>query len=436
MLPSNKRTCSHEFTNFSDNDNSNNSPHSFIKRTKCDFISEDLDIVPCSCHVVFLDPLPSTSLLHLTESSSMNHNVESLHDCHYYSSETIEYLKNNGVEFYEKLCHRLRQERLCPFSGNFSIIQSLGVYRTMGNADHLLNRPFDVKISHHCSCIAVSDYDNKRVVLFDYLTKNYKGQINVGTCPYYLAIEKHDPLLGYGCDSLYVSCGKFVKKFDLFRAIRMSVFKNKHLSRAMWISEDNELKVACGMHVYYSQTNQKGSNFKNGNSTNYLIVSDIGRSNLKFLRCDDGSAILSISSQNIGTIFSPWMIVVDPESSLLYVSELHHSVKILKMESFEENHEKTTFTLVECFGENELNKIALKNPCGMVLDRISKKIILANRNANSLMVLTRPSDKTFFEMEYQDHSLKFQQPRGLCFDERTGLLYLVDCSNHQVHIIS
>lgn len=309
------------------------------------------------------------------------------------------------------------KKRNRSFEMRFDFIDSIGEHGVYGKSNNQLHLPHDVKISYHHHCILVSDYNNRRIQIFDLYNRQFKATIPTPSKhPMYLCIEEnHD---GHNNDALLFGSNgdsgvyKFHLRQLLCKAFLGQLDRTEMKKEYIWKTDfDTPQAIA----VKYGTQYYRNEIFV-CNGTNITILNSIF-----------GYAIDSIHLENrvYGLSFT--------NENDLIVSEalLAHRIGIMRKD------QDGRWQLMKTIGDTSGEELGTFNcPYSLEFDRISGNIIVCDAQNHRIQIFSQNGEflKCLSGFMHDGDCQQFYHPSGMCLNEMTGELLVCDEGNHRVLI--
>ncbi|EFC41861.1 predicted protein [Naegleria gruberi] len=301
--------------------------------------------------------------------------------------------------------------------------------------------PYDVKISHLSGCIIVSDSENESLQILDLESCELKCTIKIGHVTRYLAIEMDKRREK---EYLYLSVESgFLYKFDLAEMIG-DALEGKALRYVWKIGETNdeeyELELPSGIAVSYSNKykNEKCKMDENA----IILLCDTGNNKILTFASSDGSLIETF------TTFIPSHLVQEDND---YADEyLHSSLRQPIGICLDQNEDIIMIEHNPSFAPNLhflykvgdvlVSKKSLHTQCpSYVMFDPVKRHIFVSEGTSTIAIMDSEGKNVKTVRTFKNDSQveeNFELPDGMCINDKTGELYLVDCEKNQVLIFN
>ncbi|EFC37322.1 predicted protein [Naegleria gruberi] len=295
-----------------------------------------------------------------------------------------------------------------------------------------MKKPFDVKISYNHKLVVVSDYNANSLFLFDLITKRYLTKLYIKN-PHYIAIESNvDYREGTENDAIIVtSASNHVYKID----IKLSV-KNGKSSEIWKVGGTKHFNSPCGVVVYHNKAMDRRESHENSyfrlnqqeRDENLVMVCDFNNNRIQVLGSKYGNLISSITLiPGIG-LQTPWMIDVNSYGDLV-LSEFSNRVQLIRYVSNvydymdiaeREEMDSDGWVSLHQFSSESNSRNVKTKCCGIVVDKTTQNVIICDRDSNIIRIF---NVNGIFIKEVRG---VINNPRGICIDERSGELLIVD----------
>ncbi|KAF0973383.1 hypothetical protein FDP41_008087 [Naegleria fowleri] len=316
-----------------------------------------------------------------------------------------------------------------PFSMEFSHVATIGKTGSDGSGNDQFKGPWDVKISHGCNCIVVSDSRNNRIQFFDLKTREYKGSLKTSKSPRYLCIEPSKD----GNDSLIFSCDNHaVYKYSLPK-----VLSNEKNLEPVWVSGTPK-KKGSDMNLFTEpagvalcKSKKINALFPEAMNENTILVCDGDNHRVKVLRASDGKVLKTFGAKkgddNVQLV-QPECVYVSEDDQIIITDQSTHRVQIVTRKGDE-------LSCIKIIGKEGQSNLEFTTPRGLAVDETSNHIILCDCGNNRVQVFSHVTEefKRNFGNEGKDNS-QFNKPTGVCFNDVNGELFIADYQNHRIQI--
>ena len=288
--------------------------------------------------------------------------------------------------------------------------------------DYELFCPSDVKISHACKCVLVSDDNIGRILVLDLQTKRYLDTIDL---PYKVAFmfvqENYD---GDKNDALILSGGDHcVYKYDLRKLLR-----NPNSCEYIWRSgfpntkDMFNLPRGLAMYSYHLPIGQSTPLRKD-----QIYVCDYRHNEVKILSANSGDLVDCISLS-----FSyPYGIDITRDGHLVVCETVGEVIDILA------HDEDQTWKLEKDIGGSGTEELQFRFPSSVIVDKESQNLIVCDTRNCRLQVI---SPEGHFlksigdEQQSSQQQSDFGRPVAVCLNERNGELLVCDIAHSKIRV--
>ena len=298
-------------------------------------------------------------------------------------------------------CEAGNWQQIKPIPTTFEYVGTIG---SCGAKNGQLNFPYNVKVSRQHSSLLVCDCGNKRIVVFDLRSREFKYNINTPSAPRFISIDHTDN------DALIISCSDHcVYKYSLINQGKYPIWRSGTLNEHG--NGIQQFKYPRGS-VVDSQGN--------------IFVCDHGNHRIQMIRSSDGQVIKSIESGADVTFHRPWGIDINGNGDLLISEKKSHRVQLVSR-----NGEVSVLSI----GKKGSHESEFNKPRGILIDPVTHNFFVCDGTNHRIQIFSSSGDfmKSFGNGEGSKTS-QFSQPHSMCFNEETGELFVADCGNHRIQI--
>ncbi|KAG2387251.1 hypothetical protein C9374_001583 [Naegleria lovaniensis] len=274
---------------------------------------------------------------------------------------------------------------------------------------------FETRISHACNCIVALNVTE--FICFD-LNSHRKVHSFPAAFAFYFDIEENYD--GKGSDALIYGGDRGVFKYDLNK-----IMNGEDLNNIWNQPEIHSMGMVCSPHNDVLSKNVL-----------YVCSYDTCISALKSLT---GEVLYRIQhfENTTGYYFEHTPVCfsdidVNDTDTELFVSATK-SKRIYNFHRIAHNNHQDDWQLIREFGGEYLT-----HPDGMVFDSVSRHVLVCEQQQQAkgcILVVFTEKGEFVKRVDVKGKDVKrHASPTGLCLDERTGLLYVVDCANFLIQI--
>ncbi|KAF0981025.1 hypothetical protein FDP41_012813 [Naegleria fowleri] len=347
-------------------------------------------------------------------------------------NKTEYYLRNvvASNEYFIKLKEKMMKpkiRKLKSFSMNFELMHTLGQVGMKGSKNDQFNLPTDVKISYSHNVILVTDMFNHRIQVFHAKTKQFMTSIqSPSSKPLFLCVqEKYN---GSDFDALLFDCtgDKCVYKYDLHGLLLHctngdSKSRNGH-QEYPYIWKSVEFLSPQGIAIFYSKNQVYVCNKHES-----ICVLDVTTGILKQkIKLGVGlSGIFFTNDEQL--LLTEWIFFNTKHGFSL------HS-KISKQSSVDQNDDTEQWEKLMEIKQTGIMSGEFSYPSTIIFDNAAKHILLSDFGNNRVQCFDLDGNfiSSFGEMGVS--AFQLYHPEGMCLNEETGELMIVDQYNHCVKI--
>ncbi|KAG2378156.1 hypothetical protein C9374_008778 [Naegleria lovaniensis] len=282
-----------------------------------------------------------------------------------------------------------------PFSLNFDHVASIQVSGVV-----------DVRISYSCHCIIALEAPYFHC--FD-LTTHQKLFSFSSAATYFSYFDIERNYDGVSNDALVYTSVYGIFKHDLTK-----IMKCQNANDKIWIREeynDSACGIACSSHVDHV-------------SKNVIFVAIDPEPYIAVLMASTGELLYKIDQLYLKPSGFCGIAVNDTQTEL-FIAQASECMQKIKRHSQQVNQ----WTFQCLFGKGSVKKVY-----GLTIDHASHHIIVCDRSSHGVGVFTE--DGVFVKRfgSFGTGPNEFKNPTGICLDEQTGLLYIVDVNNDRIQI--
>ncbi|KAG2382864.1 hypothetical protein C9374_004831 [Naegleria lovaniensis] len=324
-----------------------------------------------------------------------------------------------NCEMRRSCCRKRKQSSPMGFEMQFQLVHKFGTGRN-GNSQQELHSPTDIAISYHHSCILINDQQNRRIQLFDLVTKQFKISLLQPLGKHSLTIALQENYNNFDQDALLIGCSKHIQKHDLQILVRRGG-NRVCLDALLWEAKENLQQYDMrGLAVKYSFTNS-------------LIFAACVN---PFSDLSSQIAILDATTGQCMQTFafgkSPRGMCFSPRHDLLLVCSTHESTILIFQVTLNSGTNEEKWEQISQFGKWGHHEGEFHHPRSIVFNAKFGHWIVSDWLNGRVQIFNEKGCFVKSYGKYGDLDNQFNGPSGVCLDEETGELYICDGGNDRV----